>query len=94
MFNLFKKDKNEEYQPLDEVAKAYYYKLQKEGINNNKIHRAGISFPEEIYEFLKLFAKMENKNVSEIVVDMVEFILENENMFDEFLKSKYKKKLR
>jgi len=93
MLNLFKKDKIKNFEPINEVIKSYYNIIQKNGINNNETHRAGISFPSELYEFLKLFAKFENKSVSKIVIDMILFILEDKNRFNQFLNEKYSKKL-
>jgi len=93
MLNLFKKNENKDFEPIDEVIKSYYHKLQEDGINTNETHRAGISFPSDVYEFLKLFAKFENKSVSKIVIDMILFILEDKNRFNQFLNEKYAKKL-
>ena len=93
MLNLFKKDKTNDYEPINGVIKAYYNIIQKNGINNNETHRAGISFPSELYEFLKLFAKFENKSVSKIVIDMILFILEDKNRFNQFLNDKYGMKM-
>ena len=93
MFKLFKKNENRDFEPINEVIRAYYNVIQKEGINNNETHKSGISFPADLYEFLRLFAKFENKNVSKIVVDMILFILEDKNRFNQFLNEKYGKKL-
>ena len=101
MFNLFKKDKKEDYkekenyQSIHNVVKAHYEDFLANINNgmNGEIKRAGVSFPEKLYEFLKIFSKYENATVSRLVVDMVLYILEDEKRFNNFLKEKYGKKL-
>ena len=95
MLNLFKKDKKEDYQSVSNVVKAHYEDFLA-NINNGmdkSIKRAGVSFPENLYEFLRIFSKYENATVSKLVVDMVLYILEDKERFNEFLKEKYGKKL-
>ena len=101
MLNLFKKDKKEDYegkeyyQSVSNVVKAHYEDFLANINNgmNGEIKRAGVSFPEKLYEFLKIFSKYENATVSRLVVDMVLYILEDEKRFNNFLKEKYGKKL-
>jgi hypothetical protein len=102
MINLFKKDKKEDYegkenyQSIHNVVKAHYEdflsKDGKYGIDKS-IKRAGVSFPENLYEFLRIFSKYENATVSKLVVDMLLYVLEDKERFNNFLKEKYGKKL-
>ena len=101
MLNLFKKDKKEDYrekeyyQSIHNVVKAHYEDFLA-NINNGMnggVKRAGISFPENLYEFLRIFSKYENATVSKLVVDMVLCVLEDRERFNNFLKEKYGKKL-
>jgi hypothetical protein len=101
MFNLFKKDKKEDYkekeyyQSIHNVVKAHYDDFLA-NINNGMnggVKRAGISFPENLHEFLRIFSKYENATVSKLVVDMLLYVLEDRERFNEFLKEKYGKKL-
>ena len=101
MFNLFKKDKKddykekENYQSIHNVVKAHYDDFLANINNgiNGEIKRAGVSFPENLYEFLKIFSKYENATVSKLVVDMLLYVLEDRERFNNFLKEKYGKKL-
>ena len=101
MLNLFKKDKKEDYrekeyyQSIHNVVKAHYEDFLA-NINNGMnggVKRAGISFPENLHEFLRIFSKYENATVSKLVVDMVLCVLEDRERFNNFLKEKYGKKL-
>ena len=101
MFILFKKDKKEDYkekeyyQSIHNVVKAHYDDFLA-NINNGMnggVKRAGISFPENLHEFLRIFSKYENATVSKLVVDMLLYVLEDRERFNEFLKEKYGKKL-
>ena len=101
MFNLFKKDKKEDYrekeyyQSIHNVVKAHYEDFLA-NINNGMnggVKRAGISFPENLRGFLRIFSKYENATVSKLVVDMLLYVLEDKERFNEFLKEKYGKKL-
>ena len=60
MLNLFKKDKKEDYQSVSNVVKAHYDDFLANINNgiNGEIKRAGVSFPEKLYEFLKIFSKL------------------------------------
>ena len=93
MLNLFKKDKKENYQSVSNVVKAHYEDFLSHNGMDKSIKRAGVSFPENLYEFLKIFSKYENATVSKLVVDMVLYILEDKERFNEFLKEKYGKEL-
>ena len=101
MFNLFKKDKKEDYkekenyQSIHNVVKAHYDDFLA-NINNGMnggIKRAGISFPEKLHDFLYICSKYEKITVSKLVVDLLLFVLEDKERFNEFLKEKYNKKL-
>jgi len=101
MFNLFKKDKKddygekEHYQSIHNVVKAHYDDFLaniNNGINGG-IKRVGISFPENLYNFLKVFSKYEQITVSKLVIDILLFVLEDKERFDNFLREKYGKKL-
>ena len=101
MINLFKKDKKDDYkekeyyQSIHNVVKAHYEDFLA-NINNGMnggVKRAGISFPENLHEFLRIFSKYENATVSKLVVDMLLYVLEDKERFNEFLKEKYGKKL-
>ena len=101
MINLFKKNKKEDYkekeyyQSIHNVVKAHYEDFLA-NINNGMnegVKRAGISFPENLYEFLRIFSKYENATVSKLVVDMLLYVLEDRERFNNFLKEKYGKKL-
>ena len=101
MFNLFKKDKKEDkkekeyYQSIHNVVKAHYDDFLA-NINNGmdkSIKRAGVSFPENLYEFLRIFSKYEQITVSKLVIDILLFVLKDKERFNEFLKEKYGKKL-
>ena len=95
MLNLFKKDKKEDYQSVSNVVKAHYEDFLANINNgmNGEIKRAGVSFPEKLHEFLKIFSKYEQITVSKLVIDILLFVLEDKERFNEFLKEKYNKKL-
>jgi hypothetical protein len=99
MFNLFKKDKKddykekENYQSIHNVVKAHYEDFLSHNGMDKSIKRAGVSFPEKLYEFLKIFSKYEQITVSKLVIDMLLYVLEDKERFNNFLKEKYGKKL-
>jgi ABC-type long-subunit fatty acid transport system fused permease/ATPase subunit len=95
MLNLFKKDKKEDYQSVSNVVKAHYEDFLANINNgmNGEIKRAGVSFPENLYEFLRIFSKYEQITVSKLVIDMLLYVLKDRERFNEFLKEKYGKKL-
>ena len=95
MLNLFKKDKKEDYQSVSNVVKAHYedFLVNINNGMNGEIKRAGVSFPENLYEFLRIFSKYENATVSKLVIDMLLYVLEDKERFNNFLKEKYNKKL-
>jgi len=100
MINLFKKnkkddyEKKEHYQSIHNVVKAHYEDFLASSGMDKTIKKAGISFPENLYNFLKVFSKYEQITVSKLVIDMLLYVLENRNRFEDFLKEKYGKKIK
>lgn len=98
MLNFFKRDNKEnfkeveQYKSVSNITKVHYDEFINSGTSFD-IKRAGISFPSNLHDFLKIFSKYEDLTVSKLVVDMVMFVLEDKDRFNEFLKSKYGKKL-
>ena len=87
-----KKDTKDEYENINNIVKAHYEEFLNNGMDKT-IKKAGISFPANLYNFLKVFSKYEKITVSKLVIDMLLYVLENRDRFEDFLKEKYNIKL-